>query len=212
MYWYKEEIEMLKIKLSQQKNTPRTFFYGSSSIRLWDGLEATFKMYDPINVGFGGSTFAACTWYFESVFENQKPESIIIYAGDNDLADNRHPEEIILFLEKMRNKIDRIFGKKVKITFLSIKPSVARWHLIDSINYTNHLVQEIAKKNNRIYYVDVNAPMLDIKGKPNPIYFLEDELHLSPKGYDLWTQILLQNPQIFPQPCTANITNGIAHR
>ena len=100
MFWYEDEIKALHLKGLHLKSKPRTIFYGSSTLRLWEDAEETFRIYDPINLAFGGSTMAACTWYFDSVFEPFDPESIIIYAGDNDLANNRHPEEVVLFLGK----------------------------------------------------------------------------------------------------------------
>lgn len=209
MYWYQEEIEALHTKGKKINYKARTIFYGSSSFRLWENLETVFRIYDPVNLGFGGSTLAACAWYFESVFDQYKPESIIIYAGDNDLADGRHPEEVLLNLELIRIKIRNKYGN-IPITFISIKPSICRMHLIDSIRYVNLLAEELTQRDPHFYYVNIHDRMLNDKGEPIAKLFDADELHLSPEGYLTWQEELHKHNEIFPQPCKENITNGLA--
>ncbi len=52
----------------------------------------------PINLGFGGSTLAACAWFFDPIVAPvSHPQTLILYAGDNDLGDGRHPEEVLFF-------------------------------------------------------------------------------------------------------------------
>lgn len=98
MEWYEEEVKRLEIEISALENKEGLVFYGSSSIRLWETLEADFGEYAPLNIGFGGSTLAACVWFFERIFSSLKPTSLVIYAGENDLGDGREPEEIFFFL------------------------------------------------------------------------------------------------------------------
>lgn len=196
MFWYKEEIEALHNKKSELVYEPRTIFYGSSSVRLWNDLDDHFHMYHPINLGFGGSTLAACTWYFEEIFNNHQPKAIIIYAGDNDLADGRHPEEVILFLQKLLDKIRKKYGN-IPVSYISIKPSIARWNLKQSIHFTNKLAQELEKKDNNFHFVNIYDAMLKEDGTPNPIYLEQDGLHLSKEGYQLWNEILKNKPEIW---------------
>ena len=47
------------------------------------------------------------------------------------------------------------------VLYLSIKPSVARWHLIDKIREANRLVEQYAAASaGKIVYVDVFTPLL----------------------------------------------------
>lgn len=198
MFWYKEDIEALHNKKKELVYEPLTIFYGSSSVRLWDNLDEYFHMYRPINLGFGGSTLAACTWYFEDIFKNHQPKAIIIYAGDNDLADGRHPEEVILFLQKLIDKIRHKYFN-IPVSYISIKPSIARWNLRQSIHYTNKLAQELEKLDNNFHFINIYDAMLKDDGTPNPIYLENDGLHLSKEGYRLWNEILKNKPEIFPK-------------
>lgn len=198
MIWYEDEIKRIEQEKSKLAYEPKTIFYGSSSIRLWNDLYEDFKDFYPINLGFGGSTLAACVWFFERVLPVYKPERIVFYAGDNDLGDGRHPEEIFIFFEQLAVQINTWFSG-ISFYFISIKPSPARWNMIDKIRYTNTLVKEaIEKRGTPFHYISIEEGMLDEAGNPVTDLFQEDGLHLSDKGYSVWKSILLnyllQNP------------------
>lgn len=102
MDWYTDDVAEVTARRDQLTYSPSTIFYGSSTIRLWNSLYEDFKPYKPVNLGFGGSTLAACVWFFDAIvgpFKNA--ERMILYAGDNDLGDGRHPEEVLLFLKSL---------------------------------------------------------------------------------------------------------------
>jgi lysophospholipase L1-like esterase len=147
--------------------------------------------YKPVNLGFGGSTLAACVWFFERMFKHIHPTSIIIYAGDNDLGDGRHPEEVLIFFQQLVAYIRKRYDD-IPCYYISIKPSHSRWNLIESIKYTNYLIEnEIVRINDNWTFINIFGRMLDKTGYPKREYFEADELHLSPLGYDLWKQIVL---------------------
>lgn len=205
MFWYNEELERLEKKIAGLEYEPKLIFYGSSSFTLWEDLTTIFKEYKPLNLGFGGSTLAACTWFFDRVFENiKKAEAIVIYAGDNDLGDSRHPEEVVLFFEMLLVKIRDKYGK-IPCTFISIKPSVSRWQLAGSIRYTNSNIREITLKDPNFHYVNIYDAMLDVNGNPREELFVEDGLHLSKKGYALWLYALQSMKGVFPQKILVNM-------
>jgi hypothetical protein len=63
-------------------------FVGSSSIRLWDHLEQDFQeMPVVIKRGFGGSRLSDCSDNLARLVLPYKPRDVIVYAGDNDLAE-----------------------------------------------------------------------------------------------------------------------------
>lgn len=199
MFWYNQEIERLEKEIASLAYEPKMIFYGSSTFTLWNELTTDFNEYNPLNIGFGGSTLAACTWYFDRLFKNIKsPEAIIIYAGENDLGEGRHPEEIILFLENLLAKIRNKYGQ-IPCSYISTKPSVARWHLAGSIRFKNSTIKELMSADSNFHFVDIYELMLDKNGKPNSEYFLDDGLHLNSKGYKLWLDTLNKHSKIFPQ-------------
>src|SRR5205814_7072269 len=65
-------------------------FVGSSSIRLWDGLETDFAALPVvINRGFGGSKLSDCVHYLDRLVIRYRTRLVLVYAGHNDLAEGR---------------------------------------------------------------------------------------------------------------------------
>jgi lysophospholipase L1-like esterase len=192
MYWYEDEVRRLEKECLITGRNPDVVFYGSSSIRLWDSLHQDFEGIKVVNLGFGGSTLAACVWFFERIMMHYEPKALVIYAGDNDLGDGRNPEEIFIFFQQLMVKIASRFGE-LPCYYVSLKPSISRWHMADQFRYTNNLIEsEIIKQSNNWKFIDVFKKMLDKSGYPETAYFIDDRLHLSEKGYQLWRDIINQ--------------------
>lgn len=190
MHWYEDEVKGLEKKIRELPYQPETLFYGSSSIRLWESLNNDFAAYKPVNLGFGGSTLAACVWFFDRLMTSLNPKRLVVYAGDNDLSDGRNPEEVFIFFEQLVVKARERFGD-LPCYFVSIKPSPSRWHLADQFRYANNLIEsEIIKQDNNWRFINIFEAMLDASRNPNKEYYGTDSLHLTPKGYELWTQLI----------------------
>jgi lysophospholipase L1-like esterase len=190
MFWYEDEIKRLERDRLSIKYNPETIFYGSSSIRMWTSLYSDFQILKPVNLGFGGSTLAACVWFFERVMAPYQPKKFIIYAGDNDLGDERHPEEVFIFFQQLVARVNQRFGD-IPCYFVSLKPSINRWNIVDRFKFTNGLIEnEIGKYHPNWHFIDVFKEMVDPAGYPEKQYFLDDGLHLSENGYRLWKQVI----------------------
>ncbi|WP_316734634.1 GDSL-type esterase/lipase family protein [Pedobacter aquatilis] len=190
MYWYEAEVKHLEQIPQVRKEISKTIFYGSSTIRLWHTLENDFPERKLINLAFGGSTLAACVWFFDRIMTGYTPDCFVFYAGDNDLGDGRHPEEIFIFFLQLMEKVELRFGS-IPCYFISLKPSISRWHMAEQFKYTNNLIEsEIIKRNANWQFINVFKKMLDKSGNPNPNYYDHDGLHLSNDGYRLWQSIV----------------------
>jgi lysophospholipase L1-like esterase len=191
--WYEAEVRALEKAHASDPPPGSVVFYGSSSIRLWTGLTDDFRDLGRdaalVNRGFGGSTLEACVYFFERLVVPCRPRSLVVYAGDNDLGDGQPSERVVGSFRALSRKITRHLGA-IPFAFLSIKPSPARWHLIDPIRRTNETIRGDLVARAWGYYVDVFDPMLGTDGRPLRELFAPDGLHLSPAGYRLWTQIL----------------------
>ncbi len=190
MYWYEDEIKQLENKTILPKGDKmRVVFYGSSSIRLWNTIETDFPEFEVINLAFGGSTLAACCWFFKRVLPIWKPDILVLYAGDNDLGDGRHPEEVFLNFNNIMSLVEEQFGH-IPVAFISIKQSISRTNLYDSIQYTNKIIkEEIFIKYPLCTYVDIIESM-KTNGSVDRTMFEPDGLHLSTKGYKVWREEL----------------------
>lgn len=193
MIWYENDIKKLEALKGTLPYTPETILYGSSSIRLWEGMYEDLKPLHPINLGFGGSTLAACVWFFDRVMEPYAPQHFVCYAGENDLGDGRTPEEVFLFFRQFQACLQKRFPE-VPLTFISIKPTIARWNLANQVRYTNQLIKaEIEKNNGNQYYLNIFDHMLGDNGQPIKEFFEADGIHLTRKGYLIWKEVLLNH-------------------
>ena len=54
----------------------------------------------------------------------------------------------------------------------------------------NQLVREYCASDQRLHFIDIVSGMLDADGKPGRDLFKWDGIHLSEKGYAVWTSII----------------------
>ena len=189
MEWYEAEVRGLERMVAERVNGNRPpVFYGSSSIRMWETLAEDV---DPrvLNLGFGGSTLAACRHFFARIVPPAHPRSLLLYAGDNDLGDGRGVDAVFADFRLLADEALEALGP-IPFGFISIKLSPARYGIADRIRRLNELVREEVESRPSGYYVDVFSFMLDAAGKPLPELFQPDGLHLSREGYTLWGRVL----------------------
>jgi lysophospholipase L1-like esterase len=177
-------------KQEKDKPVPKDaiIFIGSSSIRLWK-LDHSFPSMDVVNRGFGGSHLADSVVYAPRLLVKQQPRIVVLYAGDNDLAVGKTPEQVAADFQDFVKVVQKELPK-TKIIYLSIKPSPSRAKLADKAVKANALIAEACKKGERLVFVDVYKPMLGSDDKPRAELFRADNLHMNDMGYDLWTSIL----------------------
>lgn len=175
--------------VKQRPEPGGVLFVGSSSIRLWDALETEFADARVIKRGFGGSRLSDCVKLLDRLVIKYRPRTVLLYAGDNDLAEGSTPEQV---LERVKAFADGVHGRlpQTNVTFISIKPSPARRALISKARAANRLVQAYAALHPRVDYIDVFTPMLAADGSPRLELFRRDALHLNEAGYALWRSII----------------------
>jgi lysophospholipase L1-like esterase len=158
-------------------------FVGSSTIRLWN-LEKTFPDLTPLNRGFGGSQLADSVHFAPRIVLKYKPRTVLLYAGDNDLASKKTPEQVAADFREFVAVVHKELPQ-TKILFLSIKPSVKRWNIWDKGQKANALIEAICKADPLCSYIDDSKIILGPDGKPQADLFQKDGLHLNDKGYEL---------------------------
>jgi len=163
-------------------------FVGSSTIGMWD-LNKYFPELQTINRGFGGSHFSDVARYADRVIRPYHPKTIVLYAGDNDIASGKSPKRVFADFEAVVASIHHAF-RDIRLIVLSIKPSVARWDKYDKMQQVNRLISDLADKDPQLEYVEMGPTLLDPNGNPRPELFLKDGLHMNPEGYQIWSDIL----------------------
>lgn len=169
-------------------------FVGSSSIRLWK-LDQSFPELRALNRGFGGSEVADSVHFADQLVIKHKPAVVVMYAGDNDLKNGKTPERVAADFGTFVARVHKALPE-TRIVYLAVKPSLARWNLIDDVRATNALIESQCDADKRLVFADIAQPMLGDDGRPRPELFAKDGLHLSDKGYELWTRIV--TPHVRP--------------
>jgi lysophospholipase L1-like esterase len=198
MQWYEDEVRALERRIVSVNGNRPPVFYGSSSIRLWETLADDVGP-AVLNLGFGGSTLEACDYFFPRLVPPVHPRSIMLYAGDNDLGDGRTVQQVFGYFRSLADKVRASLGP-IPFGFISIKPSPARFSIVDRIRAVNELVRRDIESRPGGYYIDAFSAMLDSSGKPVPAFYTADGLHMNRKGYLLWSSLLASHRnQIFTE-------------
>jgi lysophospholipase L1-like esterase len=165
-------------------------FVGSSSIRMWPKLKSDFQGVKVIQRGFGGSDLRLVNWYAPRIVLPYQPRLIVLYAGDNDLAEGVTPQDVLQQFKIFAGLVSARLPN-TRIAFVSIKPSPARVSLIPRMRTANELIRNYTATKPRLVYVDVYTRMIGRDGKPRAdLYASGDGLHMNTKGYELWREIL----------------------
>jgi len=164
-------------------------FVGSSSIRVWPNLKADFPNTEVLQRGFGGSNLSQVIHYAPRIVLPYCPRLIVLYAGDNDIAEGRTPEQVLIDFKAFVSLVRRPMPK-TRIVFIAIKPSTSRVALLDKMRSANALVRQYVDSDPSLTYVDVFAPMLGPTGLPRDELFQSDLLHMNARGYALWRDLL----------------------
>jgi lysophospholipase L1-like esterase len=186
------EPEFAQFEAQDRASAPRPgsiVFVGSSSIRMWTTLDRDFPGVPVLNRGFGGSEAGDVAQFAERIVVPYKPPVVVFYAGDNDLNAGKSPTQVLEAFKSFVAKMHRDLPG-TRIVFVSIKPSIARWAIVDKMRAANQLVRDYVRTDEKLAYVDVFTPMLDAAGQPRRELYLEDGLHMTPAGYAIWRDLI----------------------
>ncbi|HPC16443.1 MAG TPA: GDSL-type esterase/lipase family protein [Candidatus Hydrogenedentes bacterium] len=186
---YEKDIQAFEEQDRANPPAPDTvFFVGSSTIRLWD-LKRCFPEFKTINRGFGGCEYSDIAYYLDRIVTPHKPTTVVLYAGDNDIAHGR-PATVVF--DDFKEVVEHIrqSSPASRIIVLAAKPSIARWNLYSMMKDFNARVAEYAQGDAGIVHVETSGTILGADGQPRKDMFQSDGLHLNQAGYDAWTALV----------------------
>jgi lysophospholipase L1-like esterase len=180
---FEQEVTSLENRRMAFSQSP-IIFYGSSSIRRWKTLSQDFAGYPVVNCGFGGSRLTDCLRYVSRLVLRLKPAAVVLYAGDNDLAQGALPGQAFASFRALYAAL-RGYSEQMPIAYISVKPCPARIRNIDNILRFNQMVRAFLQTQPATQYIDIYTAMLGPDHKPNPALFVPDQIHLSDLGYQM---------------------------
>jgi lysophospholipase L1-like esterase len=180
-------------KLDQENPPPKDaiLLIGSSSFTKWTDVASYFPDKTIINRGFGGSRMTDLNDFSDDLLSPYQPKQIIIYCGDNDFADNHDLKAKVVinrfktFYKKIRERFPNI-----EVDFISIKYSPSREILWPQMKETNKKIAAFMKKEPNAEFIDITKAMEDSNGNVRRDLFVEDMLHLTPEGYEVWAKVM----------------------
>lgn len=193
-------------------------FYGSSGFTRWSTrfgnkpLEECILGKDgsrvAVNHGIGGSTAEHLLYYYHRLVKPWKPRALVVSTGINDRPACYSPQEIMIILEKLFAWA-RTDMPGIKIFVTDIRPNAKN---LERHDYWDHHCREMNRllkiycsyhddvklieiNKARFYYTCDDYLTEDGIGdstKVNRDIFIDDLVHFTPQGYELFSQYFLE--------------------
>jgi lysophospholipase L1-like esterase len=164
-------------------------FVGSSSIRLWDTLQQDMAPLPVLNRGFGGARLSSVVHFVDRVVVQYRTRAVVLYAGDNDLEGGNSPEDVVREFKSFVSRVESALPD-VPIYYLSMKPTRRFWSNWPKYLQANAQISALCAGDRRLSYIDVATPLLALGQPPPRDLYRFDQMHLTAKGYAIWTDII----------------------
>jgi lysophospholipase L1-like esterase len=157
---------------------------GDSLVEYFD-WQARFPEIDVKNFGVGGETVAGLLERVPAICNTPRPDLILIMIGTNNLLMDDY--SFINNYSLIINKLIASFPKS-KTYITSLLPMTIPWLADDTIPRINLLIKDLCEHDQTDYF-DLFTPFQQGLAAGNQL-FLEDGVHLSDRGYALWSRTL----------------------
>jgi hypothetical protein len=190
-FWENDIQKFEQLDKSDKYPQDAILFAGSSSIRFWTSLEKDMAPYHVIQRGYGGAKLSDFAVYAGRIFDPHQCRAIVLFIANDIIGSNQDktPEDVAALF---RNVL-KTFRKTHPVTpvfWISITPTVSRWKVWPEIQKANSLIKEICDKKKNTYFIKTDFAFLSENGLPKDELFRDDKLHLTEKGYAVWTEII----------------------
>ena len=158
-------------------------FIGDSLIEYFD-WQQRFPEHQVLNLGLSGETVQGLSGRVRRIIGTATaPDVLFIMSGINNLAmdDFKILEEYERLLKSLRTAFPSTL-----IVVQSILP-VTMWTDNKKIEEINRELKGITKTL-KLSFLDVYSHFVDAAGSPKTEYLLEDGVHLSDNGYEVWSK------------------------
>ncbi len=191
---YEADVRELEINLhNKELENKKIVLYGSSTFKDWNNAHLDLSLNNLSNLGFGGSTLVSCRTYFNRIVVPYSPDTMLFYAGDNDIGSGISAEELLnefmLFTSEVNEKIPH-----TRCFFISIKPSIFRKDYLEIILEANDKIRNAINHLSQWKYIDLCSPMLETGYEK---FYGEDPLHMNVLGYSLLSKLIRDELSVY---------------
>jgi lysophospholipase L1-like esterase len=170
----------------KNKEPLNILFLGHSLIEFFD-WEARFPEHNVANLGVAGETVEGLLGRLDRVItRHPSADLIFIMTGTNDIA-----MEYLDFTIPYGVLIDRLKAAwpDARIHSHSVLPIMIEWIDPGVIVEANRAIRRLASEKG-VEYIDLYSRFVDEERMPVREYFLDDGVHLSQRGYEVWAEVL----------------------
>jgi len=194
--WWKQRFEEKQTQAAQG-NWPLVFM-GDSITHGWDNAGKTtrekyFAGQRILNLGFGGDRTEHVLWHIDQAdWQKIDAKVLMLMIGTNNTghrkADQEKPEDTVAGIKAI---LDRLAEKtpQTKILLLAIFPRSEK--ASDTLRMRNAQVNAVLPTladNKHVFWMDINARLLEADGATLSREIMPDLLHPREKGYTLWAE------------------------
>jgi len=162
----------------------KLLFIGDSLIEYFDWQER-FPKHSVYNMGVAGETVEGMYARIEVVYSQlDEADAIFVMSGINNLA--MGDKKFIPTYRKVVKGLKEQYASS-KIFVQSLLPVLFPWISNDEIRDMNRQLKKMAEEEN-VLYLDIHSLFHEEGGSPVKGYLLEDGVHVSAKGYLVWSE------------------------
>ena len=183
--------EVAKFALQPVPTPGGVLLVGSSIFKRWTNAVSDLAPLPMTNRAFGGSQTSHQLMFFDQVVPPCHPGLIVWYCGSNDIKGKRDAASILGRTEEWINKVKQM-DPTTGVLLVSVirAPQKHRDAQIDAVDAVNRGYEEIARKKEGVFYVDVNPALQGPTGESRVELYVSDGLHLNVEGYHQMTTLL----------------------
>ena len=155
------------------------------SLTEWGDWQRRFPDYSVTNLGISGETVEGLLARRERIRARvENPDYIFLMTGINNIANEQY-DIIDPYHEIVRNLTT--WYKRSTLVVQSILPVELTWISPEVIRDTNRQLEQIAREFSA-EYLDVYSVFVGPTGNPLSECLQDDGVHVSRRGYDVWTK------------------------
>jgi len=162
----------------------KILFLGDSLIEYFDWA-GRFPEHQVANLGIAGESVQGLLSRVVKILSAHSDiDMIFIMSGINNLA--MGDTEFINFYRVIVEKLSFVY-RRADIYVQSLLPTLVEFISVESILDANRGLEQMSRELD-VHYLDVYSRFVDPSGRPVKEYILDDGVHVSGTGYDVWAR------------------------
>ncbi len=192
--WWRDRLESTTAQA--RRDNPKLVFVGDSITQAWEdaGRETWQEFYadrQPLNLGFSGDRTEHVIWRLNQLGRPAfAPNVAVLMIGTNNTGHlMQAPQEVAAGVRRILSLLEEK-SPATKVLLLGVFPRGQ--HPLDADRLNNVAINQYIRRfadDRRVFYQDVGEVFLDAQGEISTV-IMPDHLHLSPRGYRLWAQVI----------------------